>query len=153
MLNMLIAALVAAQTYVTNLTNDTITSEHTTGTLSAGIRINNDGTIDEYLFGHAGAGDEWNQLFASTDWIIPNSGVGLETWHVKLDHNSGDPLDGSSDTDGSWIALGTSKQWYITRINALGDGLSTANVTLSISKDGGTTTEATADYVLRANNV
>jgi hypothetical protein len=102
-----------------------------TGT--AFIRFNTNGTVDSIIDGVT------TQVDASTDWIIPN-GAASGSYEISCHQNSGDAVTGSAALD-TWLALSSARQWGFspTAVNV------TANLTISIRKDGVTLDSGTFD--------
>ena len=83
-------------------------------------------------------GDEWSikQQGADADegnWIEPKARADNGAY-VRCTVNSG-TLSGG-DATGSWIALSTTRAWYVTQA---GTGVTTANITVEIATDSGGT--------------
>lgn len=107
----------------------------------AGVRVNNDGTIDRNV------GGTYTQISASTDWIIPNAHPGL-TYHARLTVSSGDgPTAGSSIN--VWHLTNDSPNWYIE--NTAND-IQNGTWLIEISGDGGETVEDSGSYTVTADN-
>lgn len=107
----------------------------------AGVRVNNDGTIDRNV------GGTYTQISASTDWIIPNAHPGL-TYHARLTVSSGDgPTAGSSIN--VWHSTNDSPNWYIE--NTAND-IQNGTWLIEISGDGGETVEDSGSYTVTADN-
>ena len=108
-------------------------------TARAGVRVNNDGTIDKLIL------STYTQIDSSTDWRIPNgSGAGF---HVKFTKGFLDP-DPDVGTLDTWLALTANREvYYEETANDTADG---ANITVHISDDGGSTTLDSAVYTLTA---
>jgi hypothetical protein len=70
------------------------------------------------------------------DWVIPNGNASL--YEVRATVNSGAV---SSGTTGTWLSLGTTRTWTLTRDTA---GISSVNLTIDIRLIGGTAILATA---------
>lgn len=107
-------------------------------TAKAGVRVDNDGTIDKR------EGDIFSQIDASTDWRIPNgSGAGF---HVMFTKGGLDPTPiGVLDT---WTEITSDQE--IRYEESSDDSESSGTITVHISDDGGTTTLDTGVYPLDA---
>jgi len=104
--------------------------EAVSSAVSAGIRVNADGTIDS----RKGAGPTYAQVDAATDWIFPPSKASKRTYHVKMNVNPSSML---GDTMQAWIEIDGDKEWW-----HVSSGLN-RNYQIEISADGGTTTLST----------
>lgn len=104
----------------------------------AGVRLHNNGS--QYSMSAAGA---WESVGAGY-WL--NSGTTSDFW-VRATLVSGGPLDGASSATGSWLALTTTRSWFI----ADSVGGTSANVKLELSTDAsGTPITNTVTYTLYA---
>ena len=102
-----------------------------------GIRVNSDGTVDE------GQNPTYvNQISAATDWLIPNTVQGQGDYEVRCTLNSGGPLNGSAV--GSWLALSTSRNWYVSLVTA------TVQADMTIEIRLGTLVVASNTYIIEA---
>lgn len=108
----------------------------------AGIRVNNDGTIDKR------ENTTYTQIDGSTDWIIPNQHDGL-TYHARLTVVSGSSPSAGSDAVNSWIPITDNPEWALIEG---GSSSSTGTWLLEISGDGGGTVLDSANYVMTADN-
>ena len=107
----------------------------------AGVRVNNDGTIDKNV------GGTYTQISSSTDWIIPNAHDGL-TYHARLTTSSGDgPTHGSSVS--TWHAITGSPEFYIENTD---NDIKSGTWLLEISGDGGGTVSDSGSYSVTADN-
>ena len=108
-------------------------------TATAGVRVNNDGTIDQLV------GGTYTQIDVSTDWRIPNgSGSG---YHVRFTRGVFDP-DPDVGTLNSWLALSSDREvYYQESTDDTEDG---GTITIAISDDGGTSTLDSGTYPLTA---
>lgn len=111
----------------------------------AGVKFYSDGTVDK-LDNNA----TYTQIDSSTDWIIPNSAADGATYHVKA--TKANETNGTAlGTFDSWVVLSGSGeadyQWSIRKI-AHTTGTATADVTVSISNNGGTSTLDSAVFYL-----
>ena len=112
-----------------------------------GIRITLSGVVQEKEQTNGSGG--WTTVDPATDWIIPNSSAGDDTYHYKYAY-TGDTLNVGSDTIGSWQAFdGTKTFWLDSTVfeSLSGGGL------LELSNDGGSTTLASATYNLTLDNL
>lgn len=110
-----------------------------TRTATAGVRVNNDGTIDKLI------DTTYTQIDSSTDWRIPNgSGSG---YHVKFTKNVLDPAPTGGTLD-TWLSLSSSYLVYYDE--ATDDTENGGTITIEISDDGGSTTLDSANYPLTA---
>jgi hypothetical protein len=71
------------------------------------------------------------------DWVVPNGSANL--YEVRATVNSGAVTTG---TTGSWLSLGTTRTWTLTRSTV---GISSVNLTIDIRLIGGTTILATGN--------
>ncbi len=132
---MLQAALAFEGAKPANLGVVTLSGEAIVSTVSAGMRINTDGTVDS----RRGSGPTYAQIDGATDWIIPNSAASLRTFHVRLDIVESN-MHAGSDLMNEWIELSQNREWW-----HIFSGL-TRNGTLRISDDGGATDLDSAAY-------
>ena len=117
------------------------------GVMVSGVRFNIDGTVDQITGDTGAGGPDYNQINSATDWVIPNSkNTG---YHIKIVKDSGDALNGSGiDPVGSWVALSSDRYWYYERGTT---GSYSGTFTISISRDGGTTTIDSGSYTISLN--
>ncbi len=108
-------------------------------TARAGVRVNNDGTIDKLLL------STYSQIDASTDWRIPN-GSG-DAYHVKFTKGILDPAPDVGTLD-TWLAITSDRQVYYEE--TADDTMDGGTITIAISADGGSTTLDSAAYPLEA---
>lgn len=90
----------------------------------ATLEIQSDGDIIEAT-NSLGAGDVG-------DWIIPKSAAGAN-YEVRATLNAGSLTSG---TTGSWLSLGSSQTWSVTRVTP---GISSAELLIEIRRASGAT--------------
>lgn len=94
----------------------------------------------------SGVGSAGSIIYTNTgDWVIPNGSASL--YEVRATLNSGAVTTG---TTGSFLSLGTTRTWTVTRTTA---GISAANLTIDIRRIGGATILATATVALEVELV
>ena len=136
---------------VLNLTRRDIEGSRS-GAARAGVRVNRDGTVDEYV--NVG----YRQISAATDWITPRSSSVGDDYEVRF-QGVEDPTDNGGffsntigpDGDSGWLALTTDRLGYYLAVNGSGVYAS-ATLTVSIRRAGMTTVLASADYGLYVEN-
>jgi hypothetical protein len=128
---------------VVTLTNAVVSSDDPEP--EAGVRFNIGGTIEK------NEGGAYSQINGSTDWIIPNAAGTKKTYHLRATQSAqtgGGALTGTLNT---WLELITTREWYIERLGPQGPGVSTWDLNISISDDGGSTTLDTALFEFDSN--
>jgi len=108
------------------------------------FRFNMDGTVDAWQ-----VDIEYFQIDAATDWVIPNIAATLNTFHIKAVETSysGNPADRTGTMD-TWLEMDADREWSL--IAHFAGGTNTWEFVISISRDGGDTTEDSATYILQA---
>lgn len=77
------------------------------GTATAGIRFNTDGTVDKLL------GSTYTQIDSGTgDWLV--SGTNDNLWEVRYTNSVGNAFASSAAAEDTWIALSAAREWYCT---------------------------------------
>jgi len=111
----------------------------------AGIRVNNDGTLDKKTT------TTYTQVDSATDWIIPNSHPG-ETYHARLTVSSGVGVwtGGGGQSAGSWININTSP---VFERRTADNSVETGVWLLEISGDGGVTVLDSGSFTITTNNL
>jgi len=96
-----------------------------------GVRVNSDGTIDKMTNNGTG-GDQFTQIDASTDWIIPLASAPgtYQAWCT----DNGLNLNGGSAAVGSWVAISTSPLWFVRQSST---GFTNMNIDIKIRKGTG----------------
>lgn len=108
------------------VSGESVTGLKLSGTATAGIRVNADGTIDKNQNGI------YSQIDAATDWIIPN-GSASSLYEVRVTSVTGS-FSNAAAAPNTWINLGSNREWNVIQV---GEGSSTASFTLEIRYDGG----------------
>lgn len=130
----------------------TLTSTHINpgthnSTATSGWRINVDGTVDQNVNG------TWSQIFASTDWAIPND-HGAGNHYVRWTGSSGDTINRAGAFLGAvnvWTELTASGTLTITDGSGL-PGVKNGEIYIELATDsGGTDVVATATIELTAD--
>ena len=113
----------------------------------AGFRWNADGTLERNER-NSGGGDDYQQVSASTDWIIPNAGSsttyyirGVEDSYTENETNIA-IFSSRNGTMGTWLTLGggQAREWSLTtNSNSAGAGDITWVVDFDIATDSGGT--------------
>lgn len=101
----------------------------------SGIRVNDDGTIDRYTHNVG-----YQQIDASTDWIIPNASASSD-YEFWLEVDTGSSPNYLSDSVDTWIAMGSGNnsaylQWLHENTTP-GTDVNTWTWTLRVRKNGG----------------
>lgn len=95
----------------------------------ANIQIDPSFSSAEVTFTNAGAYTGTGNITGfSGNWITPTSAAG-NAYEIRLTVNSGSTPTGSATA--SWLALGTTRTWTITRVGA---GTTASNVTVEIRR-------------------
>lgn len=123
---------------VVNLDGESINSTGS-GTRTAGLRVNSDGTVDKRIQ------TTYSQIDNATDWIIPNSASADDTYHVRMTVDAGDAFTSGPS---SWVNVNTNPVWYLQDSAPL-----TNTCTLEISNDGGSTTLTSGTYVFNVESL
>lgn len=113
-----------------NLTGGTIAdAQLSPGASTAGININNDGTVDAFTTTGGVV-----QINADTDWVLPNSAAPSD-YEVRLTVSAGSaPTTGPAVN--TWHALTTSREWRLTFPGG-GPGTDTGTWLIEIRRSGG----------------
>lgn len=98
-------------------------------TASAGIRFENNGTVD-YL--RLVSGDQLNQY----DWVDPTSSA-PGSYVIRATQTASTGFGTFTGTLNTWQALTSSRTWQVTRNS---EGSFSRTLTIEISDDGGSTT-------------
>ena len=98
-------------------------------TASAGIRFENNGTVD-YL--RSPSGDQNNQY----DWVDPTSSA-PGSYVIRATQTASFGTGTFTGTLNTWQALTTSRTWQVTKTT---EGTFSRTLTIEISDDGGSTT-------------
>ncbi len=81
----------------------------------------------------------------STDWVIPNNTF-TGTYHIRGTLNSGPPPN--TGTLNVWEALTSNRRWENVET---GDSITSSNITIEISADGGSTTLESTSFNIKAD--
>jgi len=130
------------------LTGGLIADTRTDGNSFAGIRVNDDGTIDK----RTSLGG-YQQISASTDWIIPNV-LADDTYDVRIVNvvwNAGSSFWIQAAGENVWTHLGFPREWSVIDTDPTATGNQDVEFTLQIRRNGGSVIDSasfqlTADY-------
>lgn len=104
--------------------------------------------IAQVAFGNDGsiAGAEGLTPLDLGDWVIPTAAA-PGSYEIFVDNHGPDSLDGASDSVDTWLALSSTRQWFITQ-----DGVGAKSVELEISiRLNGGATLSTGTFTLAVN--
>ena len=126
------------------LSGEAITANDNMGSVTAGIRVNSDGTIDKNVK------LVYTQIDAATDWIIPN-GSAPDDYEVRVAAPPpGDAFSASPGTDGDWFALTSNREWSVLDSNSGPTNKATGNFLLEIRKGASGDALVSGTYSLTA---
>jgi hypothetical protein len=126
-----------------NLDGHTINDTRGSGTATAGIRFNTDGTVDRLIDA------TYTQIDAGTgDWLV--SGTNDNLWEVRFTNKVGNAWNSQAAAENAWIAISAAREWYIQDTNP-NEPTGTKDITcdFEIRYNGGTVL-ASAEYIFKA---
>ena len=122
------------------------------GVARAGVRINRDGTVDQYV------NVRYQQISSATDWIVPRSSSVGDDYEVRFQGVEDSDVRGAqfsgtvgTDGDSGWLALSSSRLAYYYAVNG-SEAIASATLTVSIRRTGSTVVLASTDYSLFVEN-
>lgn len=146
----IMAALAATHKKLTyTVTGGTINGGGTGSSDYAGVRFNQDGTIDSHI------GLTYSQISSATDWVIPNA-HGLGNHYIRFTSLTGDTLTGNtgafSGGEDVWGELITVGECWVEDSNPTAAGALSSTFTVEIATDsGGTNVVASGSFTLTAD--
>ena len=145
-MSLLVGGITGGARGVVSLQGGLVADTRTDGNSFAGIRVNDDGTIDK----RTSLGG-YQQISQSTDWIIPNSAASgdYDARVTAVTWNAGSSFWIQAAGEDVWTDLSVPREWSVIDTDFSAAGNQDVQFTLEIRKGG--VTLATGDYQLTAD--